>query len=537
MIVLAGCVRSQPLPVAMDVGREIPEPAVPKLTDATAAAGLDGQGAAYVNWLDVENDGHPDLLVDGARLFLNQGPPFYKLAPAPPEVWPGAQRGPVLCVDVNNDGWTDIVSTQGQLWLNQEGKAFQNVAQAWSFTPHKKGNVIGAGDFDGDGWVDLYVGMKEDWNDGKPVYYDAQLWHNEAGTGFREMGREAGVRRKTYARSVLVYDFDGDGDQDIFVGNYRLQANLLWRNDGKGEFKDVAGDWGVAGRRDPALYLDTVTSRRYGPQYGHTIGACLLDLDNDGAMDLFCANLVHKYVGPTQGGYDIRGYVCDDSAIWHREGDRYVDWRTQLAVAPLPIGARGVFQGDELWAGCVAGDVNNDGWTDVFVPQIYNLDYARCRLFLNAGGRRLLDRAQQAGLTTIDSYAGAWADFDGNGRLDLAAGGRLAVGQPSQLHLYRNDGGDGMLNHLWLKVLLLPGDDKRTPLGSIVTVTQNGRTWVQPLTCGTSTYGQQNGPALHFGLGRDDHEVTVAVRWPNGATTTQTASPATTLTLRMPKTP
>ena len=532
---LAGCVRSEPLVVPMDVGREIPEPAVPTLTDATQALGLDGQVAAYVNWLDVDNDGRPDLLMDGAHLFLNQGPPSYTLAPAPPEMWLGASRGPALCVDVNNDGWADIVSTQGQLWLNQAGKGFQNVAAAWSFTPHKKGDVLGAGDFDGDGWVDLYLGMKEDWNDGHPTYYEAQLWHNEEGAGFREIGEKAGISRKTYARSVLVFDLDGDGDQDIFVGNYRLQANLLWQNDGKGGFKEVAAAWGVAGRRDPTLHLDTVTNRRYGPQYGHTIAACLLDFDNDGASDLFCANLVHKYIGPIQGGYDIRGYVCDDSAIWHREGDGFVDWRVRLGVPSLPSGPRNVFQGDELWAGCVAGDVNNDGWTDVFVPQIYNLPYARCRLFLNAGGRRLLDRAAAARLSTIDSYAGAWADIDGNGRLDLAAAGRAGVDQPNQLRLYRNDGGDGMLNHLWLKVMLLPGEGKRTPLGSIVTVTQGDRKWVQPLTCGTSTYGQQNDPALHFGLGRDDHDLTVEVRWPNGATTTQTASPATTLTLRMPK--
>lgn len=536
-LVATACARRLPVPVAQDVGLPIPEPAIPRLADATEALGLAEQAATYVNWLDANNNGLPDLLVNGDRLFLNQGPPFYKFAPAPPDFWTGARQGPVLCVDVDNDGWTDIVSTRGQLWLNQQGNGFVDVAGAWGFAPHPKGNVLAAGDFNGDGWTDLFLGMKEDWNDGKPVYHEHELWLNREGKGFREAGREAGIRRKTYARSALVFDVNGDGHPDIFVGNYRLQPNFLWLNDGKGGFRDAARDWGVAGRNDPGLHLDPVTKQRHGPSYGHTIGACLLDFDNDGQLDLFAANLVHKYAGPSRGGgYDIRGYVCDDSAIWRRQGDQFVDWRAQLGLPPMPIGPKGVYQGDELWAGCVAGDVNNDGWEDVFVPQIYNLDYARCRLFLNAGGRRFLDRAEAAGLSYIDSYAGAWADLNGNGRLDLATAGRAGVDQPPRLRLHRNDGGEGMMNHLWLRVSLAPGPERRTPLGSIVTVTQGEKTRVRQHTCGTSTYGQQNDPVLHFGLGPDDSPVTVTVRWPNGITTTRTSPPATTLSLVMPAT-
>nr|NIP36259.1 VCBS repeat-containing protein [Thermoplasmata archaeon]NIS12722.1 VCBS repeat-containing protein [Thermoplasmata archaeon]NIS20639.1 VCBS repeat-containing protein [Thermoplasmata archaeon]NIT78024.1 VCBS repeat-containing protein [Thermoplasmata archaeon]NIU50315.1 VCBS repeat-containing protein [Thermoplasmata archaeon] len=103
-------------------------------------------------------------------------------------------------------------------------------------------------------------------------------------------------------------DFDNDGDVDIHVSNYRIRPNFLWQNDGTGHFTNVASQKGVTG--DPLYY------QGYGPYYGHTIGSSWADWNNDGHMDIWEANLVHKYVG----GTDIRGYICDDSKFYRNNG-------------------------------------------------------------------------------------------------------------------------------------------------------------------------------------------------------------------------
>jgi len=505
------------------------ESVVPLFRDATGACGLPEIGARFVYWLDFDNDLRPDLLVDGARLFRNSGPQGCTFAEVTDAVGlSNAPAGAVACFDFDNDGWTDIVTTHGALWRNESGARFVNVAEAVEFRPHPKAGAIGCGDVNGDGWADVYVAMREDWNKGNPSYYPHQLWLNHEGQRFTEIGKRAGIDKKMYGRGVLFSDVDGDGRQDIFVACYRLQPNLLWMNRGNCRFRDAAGELGVAGRRKPDQYLDPVRLRRYGPHWGHTIGACWWDFDNDGRQDLFTANLVHKYVGPSNRrsmAYDVRGYVCDDSAIYRRDGAKFTDWRAKLGVPLMPMGGPSLFQGDELWAGCTPGDANNDGWMDVFVPQVYNLRYAKARLFLNAAGARLTDRAAEAGIHRLDTYAGAWADIDLDGRLDLATAGRPGKDKPVRLCLYRNQGAPDRPPNRWIKVRLVQRAQADGLLGSAVTVEYGGLRLYQEFAAGSSSYGQSNDPTLHFGLGAEIHKARIAVRWPDGVVTQTDADP------------
>lgn len=499
---------------------------IPKFTQETGGLPADLK-ASYINWLDYNGDGKPDLLVNGGRLFRNDSQPgewrFVEVTREAGLTGSGA----ALCYDFDNDGHCDIVTVRGKIWRNLGNGTFADVAEELGFKPSAKAMTLAAGDLDGDGYADLFIGMSEDWNDGKsPAYYPAELWRNDGGKRWVECGAEAGLNNKSYARSVLIHDVDGDGKQDIFVGNYRLQANLLWINQGQMKFKEEAKARGVTGNKEPKKYFSKIHDRHYGPSYGHTIGSCWLDFDNDGLLDLFVANLVHKYVGPSgnQGkSYDIRGYVCDDSAIYRQESPGiFSDWRARLEVAPKPIGGRGVFTGDELWSGAVAGDANNDGWQDVFIPQIYNLPYAKSLLMMNMQGQRLIDLAPQAGLQRIDTYAGAWADVDGDGWLDLATAGRAKKDDPPAFCLMRNNGPqkEGQ-EHAWLKVRMPTEAGQKTTLGTIVQVTAGKLTQTQIHAAGTSTYGQQNDPTLHFGLGKitPDTEITVKIRWPEGGET------------------
>jgi len=510
---------------------------VPRFEDQTSSAGLDGVSASYVNWLDADGDGGVDLLVNGNRLFRNTCADTIGFEEVSSAAGLGsAKRGPALCVDMDNDGDTDILSTRGHLWRNDGAGRFSDVAAAAGFRPHAKSNVIGCGDVDGDGFVDFYIGMKEDWNAGKPVYYPHELWLSHEGTALEEVGREAGIDIRRYARSVLFADVDGDGLSDIFVGNYRLQANVLWRNLGGVRFEDRAKGLGVQGRYQPGKFQDSVARGSYGPRYGHTIGACWLDIDNDGSLDLFTANLVHKYVGPSSREtlrYDIRGYVCDDSAIYRRSGKRFEDWRDRLGVPRRPIGGPGVYEGDELWAGCTPGDVNNDGWEDVFVPQIYNLPYARSVLLLNGCGQVFEDAAVQAGIRRIDTYAGALADVDGDGLVDVATAGRPRKGAAPSLCLYRNTGSGEIAGLAWVKVRVAPGGSRQTVIGTTVKVYAGDLVQTRLVSAGSSTYGQQNEPDLHFGLGALSGGVRIQVTWPSGRTDASAVRPGSRTVFRL----
>jgi enediyne biosynthesis protein E4 len=529
---------NRPFPPILQRPEEAP---TPTFTEETSALGFPEISARFTNWLDADNDGRPDLLVDGNRLFLNAGtnPARFTDVTAPSGL-SEAGKGSALCVDYDNDGWTDIVTTCGGLWQNQRNGTFEDVAECVGFAPHSKAGVIGAGDINNDGFIDLYIGTKEDWNGGNAAYYPHQLWLSKEGKQFREIGEEAGINEKRYGRGVLFSDVDGDGLQDIFVANYRLQPNLLWRNLGDNRFKNVAVEYGVAGRFNPKQFFDKTAARHYGFHYGHTIGACWLDFDNDGLLDLFTANLVHKYVGPSgvKGmRYDIRGYVCDDSAIYRHMGDSFQDWRSSLQVPLKPIGGRLEFRGDELWSGCIPADANNDGWIDVFVPQIYNLPYAKARLFVNIGGTRFEDRASKASIQRIDTYAGAWADIDGDGWMDLATAGRPQKGAPVRLCVYRNHGtGEGAQGR-WLKIRLSPGDEQNTTVGARIIVRRGALRMYREVGAGSSSYGQQNDPALHFGLGQGTGPADIHVAWPNGAASHLTSEPDKRLKLVMPPAP
>jgi len=410
-------------------------------------------------WVDVDNDGWVDLIQGGAVWRNNQGKSFTKIADV----------GMVVAADFDNDGYVDLFSwSQMKLFHNEGGKKFTEVPLPALPPTSSRGACWG--DFNGDGFVDLYVGGYEDWD--KNITYPSFILMNKGGKSFEVAWTDAKYR----TRGVTACDFDRDGDLDVYVSNYRLQPNELWLNDGTGKFRDAAPE-----------YNAVATSS--GFEGGHSIGACWGDFDSDGNIDLFAGNFAHV---DDRGDQPKSRFLRN---LGQAKGYKFED-----------LGTCGVFY-QESYATPAAGDYDNDGNLDLFFTTVYAVASFNKKnfpvLFHNEGKFVFKDATTAAGLAELPpTYQAAWADYNHDGRLDLAAGGKL----------FENVGAAGH----WLEVRL-HGDGKkvnRSAIGAQVRVKLKDRTITRQVEAGTGE-GNQNDLILHFGLGDQKGRVRLEIFWPN----------------------
>jgi hypothetical protein len=183
-------------------------------------------------------------------------------------------------------------------------------------------------------------------------------------------------------------DLDGDGDLDLTepVDNDSGGELTVWRNDG-GRFRDATAALGLSG----------ITNSR---------SAVWLDLDGDGDLDLY---VTRRSDAPGNLLYENRGGA--------------------LVLRPGGLGPDSpATDVSQAWA-----DFDGDGLPDVYLPGIV---VSRPRLLHNDGGFRFSEVTAAAGLDTLDrSLDAAWADFDDDGRPDLA------IGEVESFRVYQNLGG------------------------------------------------------------------------------------------------
>ena len=224
--------------------------------DKTSELGLE-ISSGHVAFIDYDNDGWVDIYSSGKLWKNNHGQGFAKVFD---------KGGNAVCADFDNDGYSDIFCYGGQqLFWNDHGKGFVLREFPKCSIPSSQG--ASWADYNGDGFVDLYIGGYENWNEGKT--YPDMLFFNRQGKSWKKIFSDDRYR----ARGVTSCDFDQDGDIDIYVSNYRLQPNLLWRNDGTGKLVDVAVSHNALATWD-------------GFAGGHSIGAAWGDFDNDGYVDI-----------------------------------------------------------------------------------------------------------------------------------------------------------------------------------------------------------------------------------------------------------
>ncbi|HEX8040938.1 MAG TPA: VCBS repeat-containing protein, partial [Chryseosolibacter sp.] len=255
--------------------------------------------------------------------------------------------GGVAIGDINNDGLPDIYFTanmdSNKLYLNQGNFTFEDITakagvggtQLWS-------TGVSMADVNGDGWLDIYVcssgNVKAD-----PGKHN-ELFINNGDLTFTERSAEYGVDDHGYSTHGVFFDYDKDGDLDLYVlnnsyqaiGSFNLRKNergkrdplgghKLYRNDGN-KFHDVSEAAGI-----------------YGSIIAFGLGVTVGDVNNDGWQDIYVSN-----------DFFERDYLY----INNQDGT----FRESLTSEIKSIS--GASMGADL------ADVNNDGRPDLFVTEM-----------------------------------------------------------------------------------------------------------------------------------------------------------------------
>ena len=438
--------------------------------DASEELGFSAGGKAA--FADYDGDGWVDLYAGGALYRNEKGKRFAVVKDA------GVSGGEGIWGDYDNDGDPDLFlfTGSGSLHRNKGDGKFETVPFPVLPTVNSRGAVWA--DLDNDGRLDLYVGGYEIWQ--KAVHPDAVYVSRKDGT-FEERWR---TPQNYSARGVTAADFDEDGDVDIYVSNYRLQPNFLWRNDGKGGLENVASDHGAAGVPDGVI---NYTGGISYPICGHTIGSAVGDLDDDGLIDIFIGNFSHPRPGQDHPQFLRNRGAKGEYKFEDRSGGSGLAWQESFASAAL-------------------GDYDNDGDLDLFFTTVYGTGSGGIKnypvLYRNEGDWKFVNVTAAEKIPNLGpTYQAAWADIDNDGDLDLCTAGKIFVNKERTGH--------------WIEVVLAGDGDKinRSAVGSIVRLRLGERVLTRHVETGTGE-GNQNGPRLHFGLGAHEGKVSLEIVWP-----------------------
>ena len=519
----------------------------------------------------------------------------------------------VAVADVDGDGLYDIyfVNQVGgsELWKNMGGGKFRNItSEAGVALPGRISVAAAFADTDNDGDQDLFVTTVRGGN---------ALFENDGHGHFKDISQESGLGLAAHSSGAFFFDYDNDGLVDLLVcnvgkyttddkgpdGEYvgianafdghlhpeRYEYPVLYKNMGHNHFKDVTSDVGlhphgwcgdatfadVNGDGWPDIFFLNMQghSHYYENQGGRkfvektdrlfpktpwgAMGIKFFDFDNDGRMDLFIVDMhsdMSQEPGPenekvkstiTWTDSYLQGTKSDfifGNALYHNLGNGKFEEISDRMGA------------ETYWPwGPSIGDVNADGWDDIFIPSgmSYPYRYGINSLLLNDRGETFVDaefalaieprkklytpwfeidcsdpherqlqallkstvcegqRGKSMVMAPRSSRSSVIFDLDNDGDLDIVTNDFnsepqiliSSLAQRKQIH--------------WIKINLVGTTSNRNGLGATVRVKAGGRMYTK-YNDGKSGYLAQSVLPLYFGLDAISKVDSVEVQWPSG---------------------
>ena len=461
---------------------------------------------------DYDRDGRPDLFFcdfEQAQLYRNLGNFRFENVTSTAGLAGVSCANGASSADYDGDGWPDLLvlhdkTKRDHLFRNDHGR-FVDATRAVGLST-APGNTTSAVwfDYDRDGRLDLFVAEAGDYHQqvediGELRTGGPDRLYRNLGSRFEDVSARAGLADVGWGLAAVSFDYDNDGWPDLDVLN-DFGINRLYRNLHDGTFRDVSHQAGV-------------------DSLGNGMGVSAGDFDHDGNIDLFVtypgadrpwvrylfpeASRAFRLPYPDYFGSGSR-YAQRDRLFRNNGNGTFTD------VYPARVDDVRTGWG---WDGFFF-DADNRGWQDIFQvagwwpDQLAYSDQAMVFWRYDPVSGRFRDASEASGLDFAgDSRAAAYADFDGDGCLDVVVTGF------SPIRLFA--GNCTRSNH-WLAVRLVGVKSNRDGIGARITV------HAEPLAQ-TAEMGAQGGGFLNsllrearFGLGANARADSIDVLWPSG---------------------
>lgn len=276
--------------------------------------------------------------------------------------------GGVAAGDINNDGLSDIFFTANQgsnkLFLNKGNFKFEDISQKAGFGNKLQFSTgVVMADIDADGWLDIFVSNAGNMHNG--ALRSNQLFINNHNLTFTESAAKYGLSDSGYTTQVSFFDYDLDGDLDCFkIDNSPVPVNSL----GYPKQRDLPADkWNVAGylkgggdhlfRNDNGHFTEvTQQAGIHGSLMSFGLGVTVGDINGDNYPDVYVSNdfFERDYL-----------YINQKNGTFKDELEERMQHNSYASM------------------GADFGDINNDGFPEIFTTDMLPADDYRLKTTLS----------------------------------------------------------------------------------------------------------------------------------------------------------
>lgn len=435
--------------------------------EISVPAGVNNKGVnSGVAFSDFDNDGDDDVYVsirDGINiLYRNNGNNSFTDISEEAGLADLSDTRTSVWGDINNDGLADLYvgnwRSADALYLNNGDGTFTDITSAAGISNVGQPLSVNMVDIDNDGLLDIYVSNF--------AAHNVMLRNNGDNT-FTDVTVSSGALDQGANMGAVFFDYDMDGDQDLYLTHDSHVANILYRNEGDGSFTNVSAQAGV----------DYV---------GFGMGVDVGDVNNDGWLDMYVSNLYDNilFINNGDGTFEDISQECGAN-------DYGMSWGTNFL------------------------DFDNDGLLDVYVSNdSYYSPYPNA-LFRNLGNNQFEQvDIGQAVSSELGGYGSAVGDVDGDGFVDIMVANTdfFTTGELNDFNqLFRNTNSSGN----WIQFKLVGTSSNRDAVGAMITISYGNKVMVDQVLAG-SGFASQNSLVQHFGIGGSGSVREVKVRWPGG---------------------